>query len=295
MERGRVLRRSVFAVLLAVIVGYFFNGAGDIDAGTWHAQSGSPRGETMLPAYAVALIHDWAPQDAAYEGYACSGVEFSPGLILTAAHCLPADATSLGVLGPTNDLCAGGRRRGVTQASVHPSFDRITLAYDVAVLRVARDSRSHTVPVADPANVLPVTVAIGWGPIAPGGARPCTATAGALTPKPDAACAGLSGQGPRFDPRSMLCAGAPGMITGDACPGDSGGPLLAWHPDQGRVEVRGLVSWGAGCGEADRPSAFVDLASVSGWLADATALISQHSGEEVAPPASVPVPSVALH
>lgn len=264
------MRGLFFAGLIAIVLASVSIGAGDTASDTWRTQTETPRGKTKLPAHAVALIHKWAPQDAAYDGYACSGVEIAPGRVLTAAHCLPADATSLQVLGATNDICAGGRRREVTQVSVHPDFDRSTLSYDVAVLHVARDTRSHPVPVADPADVQRTTVAVGWGPIAPGGTRPCTATAGALVPRPDAACSGLSGQGPEFDPRSMLCAGAPEGISGDACPGDSGGPLLAWNPDKGRVEVRGLVSWGAGCGEADRPSAFVDLASVSKWLADAT-------------------------
>ena len=59
----------------------------------------------------------------------------------------------------------------------------------------------------------------------------------------------------------MLCAG---FMEGkkDTCQGDSGGPLVKYEE---KHQV-GVVSWGWGCGEKNRPGVYVDTSKYATWI-----------------------------
>lgn len=64
---------------------------------------------------------------------------------------------------------------------------------------------------------------------------------------------------------SMLCAGhLEGNI--DACRGDSGGPLVCGG--RRKWELAGIVSWGDGCAQKNRPGMYTSVASFSEWISD---------------------------
>ncbi|XP_055949985.1 mannan-binding lectin serine protease 1-like isoform X1 [Argiope bruennichi] len=64
--------------------------------------------------------------------------------------------------------------------------------------------------------------------------------------------------------RNMFCAGYAQEILGDACHGDSGGPFLMPHRE--RWYLVGIVSWGEGCGKANKYGFYTRIPNYLPWI-----------------------------
>lgn len=63
---------------------------------------------------------------------------------------------------------------------------------------------------------------------------------------------------------SLICAG--GEEGKDTCTGDGGGPLVCQNPDTGYYELAGITSGGLGCGGANLPGFYANVAFFIPWL-----------------------------
>ncbi|NED88305.1 serine protease [Streptomyces sp. SID11233] len=211
-------------------------------------------------------------------GQFCGAVAVGPKKVLTAAHCLSREAlgTDVGqvrdlrIISGRNELNgSGGKEIAVSGTWVNPGFDATTNSGDVAVLTLAEAlPEQDVIPMAEAGDAGyragTAAVVYGWGDTTGNGDYASSLRSAKVSILPDSSCeeAYPGGRNGTYEASAMLCAGEP-QGGYDACQGDSGGPLVA----HGRLV--GLVSWGAGCGQAGSPGVYTRISAAIGWMADA--------------------------
>ncbi|NWX32328.1 TMPS5 protease, partial [Notiomystis cincta] len=225
----------------------------------------------------------WPWQVSVCQGsqHRCGGSVLAPEWILTAAHCVhrysglpglpfpaPAWQVFAGIVTHSSLKPEAGVR--VREIIPHPLYNDSSLDYDIALLRLrvplrfSGAVRAVCLPPA-PRDLLQGTQCwvSGWGYTAPDQAQVAGTLKEALVPligtrRCNSSCVYKGELTAR-----MLCAGhLQGRV--DACQGDSGGPLVCWDGSTWRLV--GVVSWGQGCAEPNRPGVYSNVAQLLPWI-----------------------------
>jgi len=212
----------------------------------------------------------------------CGGTLIDDGNVLSAAHCFDkvkglANADTIRV-GET-DLNIGGeggghRDIGIARVLQHPSWNKKTLAHDIALLALASkvEFRPGVVPACMPDNYQgrnltallsnPSPTITGWGATFVGGGT-VSRLREAQVPVvgADECLARYRPVGVRLSER-QLCAGRGGT---DTCQGDSGGGMVANNLD-GRWTLVGVTSFGVDCARPDFPGVYTRVDQYLDWI-----------------------------
>lgn len=243
--------------------------------------TGTRASQAKIVGGADALISDFPWQIyLTSTDFQCGGSIISAGWVVTAAHCV---FNKLGTVYPPSAMTifagsttpsSSGSRYFVSQIIPHPSFNKTTLDYDIALLKVISTiSCTNCKPIklitarnvaegfTDPGKTAWIT---GWGLTDPATIVEPTILQKALIPIVSNATASVVWK--TIPPTDIMA----GYLTGtkDACSGDSGGPLSVFV--NGEYKLAGIVSWGSK--QCDTYGGYTRESDMESWIRTTTGI-----------------------
>ncbi|XP_066973552.1 trypsin-1-like [Macrobrachium rosenbergii] len=203
--------------------------------------------------------------------------------ILTASHCVygtTADSIDI-VVGEYDWSLPNETNSAVYTVSAiyrHPQYNISTFDNDLALLKLSQpitfQSDNKIAPIClPPPDLLYENVnatVTGWGTLSSGGTQPTMLYEAVVPTMTNAKCNTLLSNQVTVN---MICAGkdAGGV---DSCQGDSGGPLVTNSQSGTYMELIGVVSWGYGCAEPNKPGVYARVNKFLSWISSTTGAAS---------------------
>lgn len=222
----------------------------------------------------------------------CSAVMIAPRWAITAAYCVSNLDKPGKVFYGHNDL-KKSRAVAVKQVKMHPKYREDSFRYGVALLELDRDlpgaikvAHYNLSPKVVDASEIGNAVVVGWGQVTSGrfvGGENSKQRNITVRLMDNRRCNKLYGG---KVPKDQFCAQS--AFEGvDACGGFGGAPLAIVNAE-GDYNVLGIVSWGAGCAEKDKPTVYTDLTHYITWI---TQMIGTRVEARLSPRRTTPVQS----